>query len=467
MTLPHGFQVRLARGILRAEDSRLLVGGSPLTAMRLTTRARSLLGNDGVTVTDSASAHLAERLLATNLGVPDLTTAPSAEARDLTVVIPVRDRSEQLDRALAALHPLRCLVVDDASRSPVTIAKVAHQHGAEVVAITTNVGPAGARNAGLARVTTPYVAFVDSDVEVTARDLLRLTRHFADPAVCLIGPQVVGFVRSPRPRWFERYEAVASSLTLGDVPGVVRPGAAVAWLPSACLVGRTDALGSGFDAELRVGEDVDLVWRLVAAGGRVRYDPTVRARHDARPTIRGWLGRKAFYGSGGAELAARHGDRLAPAVLTPPYAIAAAALLLRRRWSVPVAMVAMVHGWDQIRRVLPDSSDTDPFAARLAVRGLAWALRQEAGLLLRHWWPLSALTAVRSSTVRRALLTALAVDTAALLTENPDKRDQVSPATMLVGRRLDDLAYGVGLWWGALRAGSPRALLPRRPTQMM
>ena len=33
---------------------------------------------------------------------------------------------------------------------------------------------------------------------------------------------------------------------------------------------------------------------------------------------------------------------------------------------------------------------------------------------------------------------------------------------MIAGRRLDDLAYGAGLWWGAIRSGSPRALLPRR-----
>ena len=30
-------------------------------------------------------------------------------------------------------------------------------------------------------------------------------------------------------------------------------------------------------------------------------------------------------------------------------------------------------------------------------------------------------------------------------------------------RRLDDLAYGTGLWLGALRARSPRCLLPRSP----
>jgi mycofactocin system glycosyltransferase len=457
MSLPAGFRVRLASRVTTAEHGRLLVGGSPITAMRLSPRAHELLTTGGVTVADPDSEHLAERLLATNLGLPELDGVRSVDIGELTVVIPVRDRAEQLDRALAALSPLRCVVVDDASSSPAAVARVAARHGATLVALTTNVGPAGARNAGLTRNLTPYVAFVDSDVTMPAADLLRLTRHFADPAVVLVGPRVGAVSRSPEPRWFERYDAASSSLALGRVAGVVRPGAAVAWLPSACLVARTHALGDGFDESLRVGEDVDLVWRLVAAGGRVRFDPEVEAIHDARPTVCGWLGRKLLYGSGGAGLATRHGDRLAPAVLTPSYAAAGAALLLRRRWSVPLAIALSAPGARRLARTLPT-----PVAARTAARGLGWAVRQESALLLRHWWPLTAV-GLRSRSMRRALVTALAVDLGVALHKHRDERDRLDLPTLLAGRRLDDLAYGAGLWWGALRGHSLRALLPRRP----
>jgi mycofactocin system glycosyltransferase len=463
MTLPEGFRVRLVRGILTADNGRLLVGGSPLTAMRLTSRARALLTDGGVTVDDAASAHLADRLLATNLGMPELGHFPAVAEHDLTVVIPVRDRPEQLDRTLAALRPLRCVVVDDASLIPRRISEAARRHGADLVQLPVNVGPAGARNAGLATVTTPYVAFVDSDVEVAADDLTRLARHFADPAVSLVGPRVSGVARSMHPAWFERYDAVASSLTLGTTPGSVRPGAAVAWLPSACLVARTEALAHGFDTDLRVGEDVDLVWRLVAAGHRVRYDPTIEALHDARPTIAGWLGRKFVYGTGGAALAARHGNRLAPAVLSPAHAVAAAALLLRRRWAVPVAVAALASGARSVRAPLPDTPGRDAIAVRLAVRGLVWAVRQESALLLRHWWPAAALAGVRSRNMRRALVSALLVDAMVAVCEPPSDA-RLGSATLAAGRRLDDLAYGAGLWFGALSAQSPRVLLPRRPT---
>lgn len=464
-TLPAGFAVRLAPDVLFADDGRLLVGGSPLTAMRLSAKAHRMLNGGEIVVTDDKTAYVAERLLAKNLGVPDLDNVIEADADALTVVIPVRDRPTQLDRALAALAPLRCIVVDDASRDPQAVAEAAARHAARLLPLEVNVGPAAARNVGAALVATPFVAFVDSDVEIDGAGLLWLTRHFADPQVCLVGPRVTGMVRSARPRWFERYDAVASSLTLGDKSASVGPGTAVGWLPSACLVGRTSVVAGAFDESLRVGEDVDLVWRLVAQGHRVRYDPTVEAAHDTRTTLRSWLGRKAFYGTGSAELARRHGQALAPAVLTPTYGAAAAAILLRRRWSLPVAACGLVFGTRAVRRALPPTPDRPQVATVLASRGLGWAVRQESGLLLRHWWPAAFTGALFSRNVRRAIATAVVVDAAVGLGEQRQRAHSIDPLLFSLGRRLDDAAYGAGLWWGALRARSPRALLPRRPNR--
>ena len=304
--LPLGFEVSIRGDVQRPGDGRVLVGGSPLRAITLTDGALELMDRDSVRVVDRRSGVLAQRLLDANVADPVLATMTATDS--ITVVIPVRDRPEQLDRALAALHPLHTLVVDDGSTHPEAVAEVIARHGARLIRLPVNVGPAGARNAGLATVTTPYVAFVDSDVQVTAKGLMRLARHFDDPRVALVGPRVVSVARSVRPRWHERYDEHASSLDLGGRACSVRPGAAVGWLPSACVVGRVQLLAGGFDEKLRIGEDVDLVWRLVAAGHTVRYDPTVVARHDTRPTLAGWLGRKFAYGTGGAVLAQRHGD---------------------------------------------------------------------------------------------------------------------------------------------------------------
>jgi mycofactocin system glycosyltransferase len=425
--------------------------------MRLTARAAPLAGRREIRVAGAASAILADRLLDANIAVPLLRPGDRAEAAELTVIIPVRDRIEQLNRALSALAHLNVIVVDDASEDTCAIAGVAREHGAEILRLDHNVGPAAARNVGLARVNTAYVAFIDSDVQVTTETLLGLTAHFADPRVALVAPHLRGRAVNARPRWFERYEESSPALGLGERACVVRPGAAVAWLPSACLVGRTERLVAvgGFDGTMRVGEDVDLVWRLVTAGQRVRYDPAHEARHDARPTLRAWIGRKFVYGTGGAALAERHPDNIVTAILSPSMGIAALALLARRPWSVPVAIAGTVRGVQVLLRALPPGTDRPGIdrrglAVRLSLRGLGWALRQESALVLRHWWPAVSGAAVVSRTARRVIVSAMAVDLVAGVRESGWQR----PVTTFAGRRLDDFAYGAGLWWGALRSGS-------------
>jgi mycofactocin system glycosyltransferase len=353
--------------------------------------------------------------------------------------------------------PLSVIVVDDASFDSSAVEHVARAHGATYVRLGTNLGPAGARNIGLEMVTTELAAFVDSDVVVDSQSLLRLARHCADPEVALVGPAVVGKTLSHTPRWFERYDVAASSLDLGKVGAQVRAGSAVAWLPSACLVGRVEHLESGFEDSMRIGEDVDLVWRLTSRGRVVRYDPTVRAHHEVRPTVRAWLGRKFLYGTGGAELARRHGNNVAPAVLSPVMAAGAIALLTRDRRSPVIAAAAVSWSAGTLYKALPLCQGRANLAVRLSLRGLGWAIRQESGLLLRHWWPLAALAALRFSGARHAVLTAAVVDTVIFRLE----RKNVGLVTTLFARRADDIAYGAGLWVGAARRRSIRCLLPK------
>ena len=506
--LPDGFTVTLRPDVTRLGEGRLLIGGSPLTALWLSAAAAALLRVEGevttLTVDSSASARVAERLLAGNLADPVL--GADLDPGLLTVVIPVRDRSEELGRALTALRGATCLVVDDASLDPAPVRAVAQQHGAQVVSLSRNIGPGGARNAGVARVTTPFVAFVDSDVTASLGDLTRLGAHFDDPSVAVVGPLIRGRSRSPRPAWFERHDEAASSLTLGTTPANVRPGANVAYLPSACLVVRTrvlrDPAVDGFDAPMRVGEDVDLIWRLIELGWRVRYDPAVVVHHDTRGTLRAWAGRKFVYGTSAAPLAKRHGDFGAPARLSPALAVAAALVLLRHWSAVPAAVGAVARGARGVRGSLKDVPGRDVIALRISVVGLGWAVRRVAGLLLRHWWPAVAVAALCSRAVRRSVVSALVVDAAVTVFDAgrpfaPSRfeappapsRFEAPPApsrfevfptapavghpstrrgaavknlpTTLLARRVDDLAYGAGVWVGSARARTWRALAPR------
>jgi mycofactocin system glycosyltransferase len=307
----------------------------------------------------------------------------------------------------------------------------------------------------LREVITPYVVFVDSDVVIEPEAVARLLRHMHDPKVALVAPRIRGLDRDDS--WIGRYEAARSSLDLGRASALVRPHSTIAWLPSAVVVARVEALGEGFDPSMRVGEDVDLVWRLDAEGWRIRYDADVVAKHDHRTSPSGWLRRKAFYGSGATPLASRHGPKVAPAVLTPVGAAIAVATVAQRRWSVPaVGLLGGILAW-RLSRALRQSEERWRIASELSVLGVSANLAQLMHLLLRHWWPAAAVGAVLSSRMRRALIVAAVADT---LIERRRLQPDLDPARFAIALRLDDLAYGAGLWFGALRGQSWRPLLP-------
>lgn len=427
----------------------ILVAGTRV--MKLAPGVESLFVERSVTVTSPTTAALADRLLDLDLADPvlgDVAVDP------VTVVIPVRDNPGGVDRLLHLLGShLPCIVVDDASADAAEVGRTVARHGAMLVRLDHNVGPAAARDAGLRRVETPVVAFIDSDVEVTAAALAMLRRHFADPRLAAVAPRVRTRTGS---RWFERYEASCGSLDLGPRPTTVRPWSPVTYVPSACLVARVDALGNGFEPSLRSGEDVDLIWRLQSEGHRVRYAAEVNAQHDSRSTLGGWLGRKMFYGTSAAPLEQRHGDRVAPAVMTRPVAVAAAGVLVQRRWSQAIAVLAtgvFVRDTTASLVGLPRTQQ----ASVVTATGRAM-VGQTSALMLRHWWPVSLVMAVLSRRYRRALAVAAIAD--GLLAHRASDA-QLDPARFTLARRVADIAYGLGVWQGAGRQGSWRCLAPR------
>jgi len=226
----------------------------------------------GAGIAPPAARSVARALLDAGLAHPRPgPSGPSPE--DVTIIVPVRDRPGPLARCLAALGPCRqVIVVDDASARPELTAQAARATGARVVYRTVNGGPAAARNTGLAHCRTPYVAFADSDCRPEPGWLTPLLAHFRDPAVGVAAPRIAADAGGRS--WLARYEQARSPLDLGAREGPVVPQSRIAYVPSAALVARREALGSGFAEALRTGEDVDLIWRACAAGWQV--SPTAR-----------------------------------------------------------------------------------------------------------------------------------------------------------------------------------------------
>ena len=161
-----------------------------------------------------------------------------------------------------------------------------------------------------------------------------LLGQFDDPLVAAAAPRLTR--RWPRP--------LRGGTFVARPGGAGRAGAArerVPFVPSAALVVRANvALGADlFDAALRGGEDVDLVWRLGEAGWDVRYVPSSTVAHEGPATLRAFLARRAFYGTTAAPLARRHGEALAPVHLSG-WTLAVWSLVLARRPVLALATLA-------------------------------------------------------------------------------------------------------------------------------
>lgn len=85
----------------------------------------------------------------------------------VSVVIPARDAEAMIGRTVAAVMSqeldgsFEVLVVDDGSTD--ATARIAREAGARVVSNETALGPADARNAGVAASSAPLIAFTDAD----------------------------------------------------------------------------------------------------------------------------------------------------------------------------------------------------------------------------------------------------------------------------------------------------------------
>ena len=461
--LPDGFAVQVDRRVRVLGAGSALLGGSPTRLLRLAPAARSLLDDGRLEVNDALTAQLARTLLDATVAHPRPASGPSH--RDVTVVIPVRDNIFGLRRLMSTLRGMRVIVVDDGSVSPVQASDLSALHcKVDVVRHDRSKGPAAARNTGLAACETDFVGFLDSDVVPRKGWLEALLGHFSDPAVALVAPRIVGL--SHGDNLVARYEAVRSSLDLGRREAPVVPYGSVSYVPSAAIICRRSALKDvgGFDETLASGEDVDLCWRFVEAGARLRYEPIALVAHDHRVQMREWLARKAFYGKSAAPLSVRHPDKTAPLVISGwtlvVWLLMAMGSGLGYLASLAVAALTARRIAGKLNGV--DSQPRD--VAVVAARGFGAAALQLSSAVCRHYWPVALLAALVSRRCRQIVLLAAVVDGVVdWLSRHSNAEDdtkRIGLLPYLALKRLDDIAYGAGMWSGMV---TERHLGPLKP----
>ncbi len=212
------------------------------------------------------------------------STSPSqcgaAAAAGIGVVVPCFNADPMLDRCLGALRAhagpeLPIVVVDDASTEG-NPAAVARRHGARIVTLDDNGGPAVARNAGVAEIDEPLVLFVDADVlvhEDTVRLAAETLEEDARLGACFGSydehPADPGFLsqfRNLYHRWVHQNGNTDAS-TFWTGCGAVRRAA-------------FDAAGGFSEVLSHLGmEDIDLGYRMRDAGFRIRLVKSMTCTH--------------------------------------------------------------------------------------------------------------------------------------------------------------------------------------------
>jgi mycofactocin system glycosyltransferase len=475
--VPPGWRLRRAQAVRHECGGEVLLGGSPLRLIRLSPSGARLVAGwwAGRPVGDDSQ----ERLLARRLldaGIADPQPPPlqlvSEDAPGVTVVVPVYGDAERLRHCLRALgRRSPVVVVDDGSPDGAAIAAVAKCFDARYVRHGHNRGPAAARNTGLRHSCSPFVAFLDCDCLASPDFPYGLLAHMADPAVALVAPRIGSAAAGRGP--LAAYERSRSPLDMGPDSARARPYGRVAFVPSAALLARRTALGTGFDEDLRVGEDVDLVWRLHDAGWQTRLEPRFTVTHADRLRPADWYRRRVTYNASVPPLARLHPGRLPVLFLSWPAALT---------WSValavhPAALVALLAGRAvRLRRALVGRvAGASSVAVRVSVTGVAREGAELTRAMLGPWslCLVGALAVDRRRPARRGhgfsrrtrgvarRLGVLAFAT--LAADWVRDRPALDPLTYGALRALDESARGAGIWLGCLRERDVRSLLAARP----
>ncbi|WP_309238221.1 glycosyltransferase family 2 protein [Actinoplanes aureus] len=246
----------------------------------------------------------------------------------MTVVVATRNRRDRLFETLPE-HTAPVILVDNGSDDGGPEAIATAFPAVEVVRLPENRG-AAARNEGVRRATTPYVAFADDDSYWSPGSLARATalldRHDRlglVTAKVLIGPE-------------GRLDPISAAMAAGPIgtpPGA--PGPSVLGFLSCAVVVRREAFLAvgGFEPRLFVyGEEALLAMDMAAAGWWLCYEPSLVVRHFPRSAGR----------DDGTRRRIEARNRMLTALLRRPPAVVARTLASSVRES-PAA------GWDVLR----------------------------------------------------------------------------------------------------------------------
>jgi GT2 family glycosyltransferase len=230
-----------------------------------------------------------------------------SDPAQISVAVATRDRPEGLRRCLEALLsddvvPAELIVVDQSSdEAGRQVVGSLGRDGVELVYVhQAGSGLSRSRNEALRRATKPVVAVTDDDCVPAPGWVATLGGALAstDPPAAVTGPILP--LGPPAPELHpvsSRTGTERREFRGRDIPWAAGSGANVAvrreWLDR--VGGYDERLGAGSPG--RAGEDIDLLFRLLRAGGHIRYEPGAVVHHEQQDRERR-LATRSSYGFG-------------------------------------------------------------------------------------------------------------------------------------------------------------------------
>ncbi|GAC1418122.1 MAG: glycosyltransferase [Actinomycetota bacterium] len=207
---------------------------------------------------------------------PASTSIPASvrPPRRVSVIVPAYNAEHLIAGCLRALDEqtispddYEIIVVDDGSTDSTreTVRRFAATARAPVVLVEQlrNGGPAAARNGGLARVSSPVIAFTDADVEV-APDWLQQALSKLDDDETLAGVEGATLPKGETGTFTHQMQNTRGQLYM-----------------TCNMIYRRSVLREGFDERFRLAflEDSDVAFAVLESGGTIEFVPDVVAFH--------------------------------------------------------------------------------------------------------------------------------------------------------------------------------------------
>jgi mycofactocin system glycosyltransferase len=399
-------------------------------------------------------------------GLPPLDPAHTPT---VSVIIPVRNRPEEIEACLAALsrldYPaakLEIIVVDDASEDT-TPEVVARFPGVKLIRTPRRRQAAHCRNRAAGVASGDLLAFIDSDCVASATWLKELVPAFRDAAVGAVGGWVDA---ASQATLLDRYEKVKSALSISVWFKRSEKRERFFYLPTCNFLVRREIYlaAGGLRESLYVGEDVDLCWRLQDAGHLLEYLPMGRVAHKHRNRLMAFCARRFDYGTSEPVLQGLHPDRVKTFFMPWRAALfwlcVAAAVGLKT--ALPLILAVGILGDDGLGKYRKLRGRRVPILPReiyaAVLRGYLAFVDHCCHFISRYY--LITIPGVLLISKPMAIVM-MAMHLIAGMVELVVKKPPLNPLLFLIFFTFEQASYQSGVWWASLRRLSFRAVLPR------